>query len=90
MKNQVIDILEDINPGVDHEARVDLVDSRCIDSLTMIAFVAELEDAFDVEIPPVEIVPDNFNSVEAVCSPDGAPASRAGLACANRSSRESF
>ena len=63
MKNQVIDILEDINPGVDHEARVDLVDSRCIDSLTMIAFVA-----FDVEIPPVEIVPDNFNSVEAVCS----------------------
>mgnify|MGYP000169887149 FL=1 len=37
MKNQVIDILEDINPGVDHEARVDLVDSRCIDSLTMIA-----------------------------------------------------
>ena len=63
MKNQVIDILEDINPGVDHEARVDLVDS-----LTMIAFVAELEDAFDVEIPPVEIVPDNFNSVEAVCS----------------------
>ena len=83
MKNQVIDILEDINPGVDHEARVDLVDSRCIDSLTMIAFVAELEDAFDVEIPPVEIVPDNFNSL-----PDGAPASRAGLACANRSSRE--
>ena len=46
MKNQVIDILEDINPGVDHEARVDLVDSRCIDSLTMIAFVAALEDAF--------------------------------------------
>ena len=89
MKNQVIDILEDINPGVDHEARVDLVDSRCIDSLTMIAFVAELEDAFDVEIPPVEIVPDNFNSVEAVCSLM-APASRAGLACANRSSRESF
>ena len=39
---------------------IDLVDSRCIDSLTMIAFVAELEDAFDVEIPPVEIVPDNF------------------------------
>ena len=41
MKNQVIDILEDINPGVDYEARVDLVDSRCIDSLTMIAFVAD-------------------------------------------------
>lgn len=57
MKNQVIDILEDINPGVDYEARVDLVDSRCIDSLTMIAFVAELEDAFDVEIPPSRSYP---------------------------------
>ena len=68
IRDRVSDIREDINPGVDHEARVDLVDSRCIDSLTMIAFVAELEDAFDVEIPPVEIVPDNFTSVEAVCS----------------------
>ena len=57
MKNQVIDILEDINPGVDHEARVDLVDSRCIDSLTMIAFVAELEDAFDVEIGDADVFP---------------------------------
>ena len=63
MKNQVIDILEDINPGVDYEARVDLVDSRCIDSLTMIAFVAELEDAFDVEIPPVARVGNHFNDV---------------------------
>ena len=62
MKNQVIDILEDINPGVDHEARVDLVDSRCIDSLTMIAFVAELEDAFDARYPPVEIVPRQFST----------------------------
>ena len=67
MKRQIIEILEDINPGADYEMCVDLIDSRCIDSLTMVALVAELEDAFDVEIPPVEIVPDSFNSVDAMC-----------------------
>ncbi len=68
MKKQIIDILEDINPGVDYETCSSLVDSRFIDSLTMVALVAELEDAFDVEMPPVEIVPDNFNSVDAMCA----------------------
>lgn len=68
MKKQIIDILEDINPGVDYETCSSLVDSRFIDSLTMVALVAELEDAFDVEMPPVEIVPDNFNSVDSMCA----------------------
>ena len=35
-----------------------------LESLSIIALVAELEDAFDILIPTVEIVPENFNSVE--------------------------
>ena len=37
-----------------------------LDSLTILALVPELEDAFDVTIPAVEIVPANFNSVQAI------------------------
>lgn len=62
----IIEILDEFCPGVDCLASTTLVDSRILDSLTMVAFVAELEDAFDIEIPPVEIVPDNFNSVDAI------------------------
>ena len=64
--DEIIEILESLKPGVDYETAGDLVDSRVLDSLTILALVPELEDAFDVTIPAVEIVPANFNSVQAI------------------------
>lgn len=62
----IISILEELKPGIDFAAQTDLVDKRVLDSLTIIAFIGELEDEFDITIPAVEIVADNFNSVEAI------------------------
>lgn len=62
----VTEILQELKPGVDFECSTTLIDDRVIDSLTMVALVAELEDEYDIEVPPVEIVADNFNSVEAM------------------------
>lgn len=64
--DEIIEILESLKPGVDYETADNLVDSRVLDSLTILALVPELEDAFDVTIPAVEIVPANFNSVQAI------------------------
>ena len=64
--DEIIEILESLKPGVDYETADNLVDSRVLDSLTILALVPELEDAFDVTIPAVEIIPDNFNSAEAM------------------------
>lgn len=61
---RLIEILEEIQPGVDYANCKDLVDGHHLGSLSIIALVAELEDAFDILIPTVEIVPENFNSVE--------------------------
>lgn len=62
----ILDILDELRPGFDWRGRTDLIDARELDSLIILALVAELEDAFDVAIPAVEIVPDNFNSVEGM------------------------
>lgn len=62
----ILDILNELRPGTDWCGRTDLVDSRELDSLTIIALVAELEDVFDIAIPAVEIVPENFNSLEGM------------------------
>ncbi|WP_417803078.1 phosphopantetheine-binding protein [Thermophilibacter provencensis] len=62
----ILDILDELKPGVDWRGRTDLVDGRELDSLTIISLVAELEDAFDVVVPAVEIVPENFNSLEGI------------------------
>lgn len=59
----ILDILEDLRPGEDYRGRTDLVDTRILDSLTILALVSELEDTFDIAIPAVEIVPENFNSL---------------------------
>ena len=64
--DEIIEILESLKPGVDYETADNLVDSRVLDSLTILALVPELEDAFDVTIPAVEIVPANFNSAQDI------------------------
>lgn len=61
---QLLAILEELQPGVDYATCRTLIDSHCLDSLTILALVAELEEAFDITIPTVEIVPANFNSAE--------------------------
>ena len=63
---KIIDILQDINPDIDYKNRTDLIDAHLLDSLSIISLIAELEDTFDVTIPAVDIIPDNFYSVKAI------------------------
>lgn len=63
---KLLEILEDIDPDIDYENCENLIDGHYLDSLSIISLVAELEDEFDITIPAVEVVPDNFNSTEAM------------------------
>ena len=68
MKEQIIGILEDIQPEADYETCQTLIDDHILTSLDVLSLVAELEDEFDVTIPTVEIIPSNFNSVDAIAA----------------------
>lgn len=68
MNEEIVEILEDLNPGVDYENCTTLIDDRLIESLVMVSLIAELEDAFDITVPAVEVVPANFNSVDAMAA----------------------
>ena len=63
---RLIEILEGIEAGVDYETCTTLIDDGYLDSLAIISLIAEIEDEFDVQIPTVEIVPENFNSAESI------------------------
>lgn len=65
---KLIEILEDINDGVDYSTCTTLIDKGYLDSLAIISLVAEIEEEFDVQIPTVEIIPENFNSAQAIWS----------------------
>ena len=63
---KLIEILSAIHPDVDFENAVDLIDDGILDSLDIVTIVTEINDVFDVTIPAEEIVPENFNSAEAL------------------------
>ena len=44
----------------------DLVDGGYLNSLSILAIVAELEEAFDIVISTVEVTPKNFNSAQSL------------------------
>lgn len=60
------EILEELKPGVDYDNVENLIDGRYLDSLTILSLVSEIEEEFDVEIPTVEIIPSNFNSIKSI------------------------
>lgn len=66
MMEKLYEILEDIQPGVNYKECETLIDGHFLDSLSIIALVAELEDEYDITIPAVEIIPANFNSAKAM------------------------
>ena len=63
---ELIEILEEIEEGIDYRNCKTLIDDHYLDSLAIISLVAEIEDKFDIVIPTVNIIPQNFNSAEAM------------------------
>ena len=61
-----MEILNELHPDVDFTKEKDLVDGRILDSFDIVTLVAEIGDTFDVQISAVDMVPENFNSVEAI------------------------
>lgn len=64
--DDLLQILKGLHPDVDFATCVDLVDGGVIDSFDIISLIAEIDNTFDVQIPAEEIVPENFNSAQAL------------------------
>ena len=63
---KLLEILNEIQPDADYETCTTLIDDEVLDSFAILSIVGELEEAFDIEITPVDIVPENFNSAQAL------------------------
>ncbi len=63
---ELLAILRTLRPDVDFAAETALVDDGVLDSIDIVSLIAELSDHFDIEIPAEEIVPENFNSADAL------------------------
>ena len=64
--DELLQILEDIDPDIDYEHETNLIDGRCLDSLSILTLITEICDTFDIEIGPKWMRNENFNSVRAM------------------------
>jgi len=63
---ELMSILSELRPDIDFSTQTRLVDDGLLDSFDIIALVSDLTDAFAVEINVSHLIPENFNSAEAI------------------------
>ena len=63
---ELIEILENLHPEVDFATCTTLIDDKILDSFDIISVISEINEEFDVVIPAEEIIPENFNSAQAL------------------------
>ena len=64
--DKLMKILWEINPDIDFETENVLIDGGMLDSFDIVTLVAEIDDAFGIEIPAEALIPENFNSAKAI------------------------
>lgn len=62
----LLEILNDLHPDVDFETCDTLIDDEILDSFDIVSLIAEISNEFDVTISAKDIIPDNFNSAQAL------------------------
>ena len=66
MRDTILEILEELRPDVDFEKETKLIDDKILESFDIVSLVSELTDEFDITLRQQDLVPENFNSAEAI------------------------
>ena len=66
MRESLLEILRDVCPDVDFERGTSLIDDGLLESLDSVSIVTGIMDEFDVELNVDDLLPENFNSVDAM------------------------
>ena len=64
--DELMRILSELNSDTDFETEDALIDGGLLDSFDIVTLVAEIDDAFGIEIPAEALIPENFNSAKAI------------------------
>lgn len=63
---ELLKVLNKVKPGVDYENNKNLIDDEILDSFDIVTLVAAIDEEFDIQITAKDILPENFNSAEAM------------------------
>lgn len=63
---ELLDIMNEINPDIDYDTEDNLIDGQIYDSLEILTMITEICDTFDIEIGPKWMRNENFNSAQRI------------------------
>lgn len=63
MREKLMKILREINKDIPDDSSVDLLKTRLLDSFDMVNLVSAIEENFEIELNPEDILPENFRTI---------------------------
>ena len=66
MKQKVINILQDIRPEFDFTQKFNFIEDGMLDSFDLVSLVTALDEHFGISIDGLEIIPENFMSIDSI------------------------
>lgn len=64
--DKIVAILKQLRADVDFEKEKALIDDGIFDSFDVVSIVTDIRDEFDIDISIDDMIPENFNSAEAM------------------------
>ena len=66
MEKEIINILNELRPEFDFAVSENFIEEGMLDSFDVVRLVSELDARFEISIDGMDIIPDNFSSVEKI------------------------
>ena len=68
MEDKVLEMLAELRPEFDYKNSQNFIEDGLLDSFDIVSLTTMLEEHFGVTIDGMEIVPENYESVKAICA----------------------
>lgn len=66
MKQQIINILQEIRPEFDFYQDINFIDEGMLDSFDVVSLVTTLDEKYGISIDGMDILPENFSTVDSI------------------------
>jgi acyl carrier protein len=66
MKEKILEILNGIRSEFDFSENVNFIEAGMLDSFDVVSLVTELDEEFKISIEGIDILPENFSTLEAI------------------------
>ncbi|MFA6403654.1 MAG: acyl carrier protein [Salinivirgaceae bacterium] len=66
MKQQIINILQEIRPEFDFSQNFNFIEEGMLDSFDIVSLVTTLDEKYHISIDGMDILPENFATVDSI------------------------